>query len=100
VPVDLLADLVRLAALTGLRQGELRALKWGDLDFSGQRITVARTAGQDTPKSGQARTIPMSDQAVVIFDRLNSGRSGRGTAISSSLRPASYCTTRRFDVPT
>lgn len=68
----LLADMVRLAALTGLRQGELRALAWGDLDFPGQRITVARSGPQETtPKGGQARTVPMSDPALVLLDGLS-----------------------------
>jgi len=42
------------AAMTGLRQGELIALRWSDVDWTAQRIRVRRTyvLGEfDTPKS-------------------------------------------------
>jgi integrase len=37
-----LADLIRLAAYTGLRQGELVVLRWRDADFAGRVLTVER----------------------------------------------------------
>lgn len=68
-------EIIRLAALTGLRQGELLGLKWGDADFAGQSITVRRTyvagEGADVPKSGAARTVALSDQAAVVLDRVS-----------------------------
>ena len=68
-------EIVRVAALTGLRQGELLGLRWADVDFAGQSITVRRTyvagegGGEDVPKSGAARTVALSDQAAVVLDR-------------------------------
>ncbi|HXD54704.1 MAG TPA: site-specific integrase [Solirubrobacteraceae bacterium] len=51
-------------AMTGLRQGELIALRWSDVDWSAQRIRVRRShvLGQfDTPKSRRSvRSVPMS----------------------------------------
>src|SRR5215469_14392697 len=35
--------LVLLAASTGLRQSELFALKWGDIDFAGGTMSVTRS---------------------------------------------------------
>jgi len=70
------ATLIRVAAYTGLRWGELRALRWADVDFAQARVTVSRSyddrAGADgTPKSGKARTVPLSDQAAAALDGLS-----------------------------
>ena len=35
-------DLIRVAAYTGLRRGELIALRWGDIDFAAHKLTVQR----------------------------------------------------------
>jgi integrase len=51
------------AAFTGLRMGELLALRWRDIDFAGQTIRVRASyyAGAlTTPKSGKVRAIPMA----------------------------------------
>jgi integrase len=53
------------AALTGLRMGELRALRWMDVDFTALAVHVRRSYSHrrlDTPKSGTARSLPMADQ--------------------------------------
>ncbi len=52
-------------ALTGLRQGELLALKWMDVDWLAGRVRVADnfTRGQfDSPKSHEGRSVPMADR--------------------------------------
>ncbi len=52
------------AAMTGLRQGELIALRWQDVDWAARRIRVRRNhvLGEfDTPKSRRSvRSVPMS----------------------------------------
>ena len=48
------------AAFTGLRMGELLALRWRDVDFAGATIRVrASYAGRErtTPKSGKVRAV-------------------------------------------
>jgi integrase len=55
------------AAFTGLRLGELLALRWRDVDFTNSAIHVRQsfTNGRvDTPKSGQERTVPMADEVA------------------------------------
>jgi integrase len=56
------------AAFTGLRRGELVALRWRDLDFAGAAVRVrgSYTAGQvTTPKSGKVRSVPMAPDVDV-----------------------------------
>lgn len=68
------AEAVRLAAYTGLRRGELIALRWADIDRAGAKITVCRalSAGiEGAPKSGSYRDVPLSDQAAAALDRLS-----------------------------
>ncbi len=51
------------AAFTGLRVGELLALRWRAVDFAGATIRVRASyyLGQlTTPKSGKVRTVPMA----------------------------------------
>jgi len=51
------------AAFTGLRRGELLALRWRDVDFAGHTIRVrANWAARalTTPKSGKVRSVPMA----------------------------------------
>src|SRR3954447_15738638 len=57
------AVLYLTAAFTGLRLGELLALRWGDVDYAGEAIRVRRSynvhGGLGTPKSGKVRSVPM-----------------------------------------
>jgi integrase len=57
------ACLYLTAAFTGLRLGELLALQWRDVDFTGEAIRVRRSynvhGGVGTPKSGKVRSVPM-----------------------------------------
>ena len=67
------AELFRLAAYTGLRLGELLALRWEDIDLDTRRMVVHRavSAGVEGPtKSWQARFIPLADPATEALDRL------------------------------
>lgn len=61
---------ITIAIRTGLRQGELRALRWSDVDLDAGRIVVRRAVWRDiisTPKNGRAREIPLSKQAVAAL---------------------------------
>jgi integrase len=66
-------ELVRVASYTGLRLGELLALRWKDIDFTGSVLTVSRamSAGiESTTKSGRVRRVPLPDQAAAALHRL------------------------------
>ena len=68
------AEIVRVAAYAGLRQGELLALRWHDVDFSGSALTIARaiSAGvESSTKSGHTRRVPLADQAATALDRMS-----------------------------
>src|SRR4051794_25479297 len=61
------------AAFTGLRRGELVALTWRDVDFSGQVIRVRRSYAEgqvSTPKSGKTRSVPMAPNVAEALARL------------------------------
>jgi integrase len=61
------ATIVLVAALTGLRRGELVALRWRDVDFPGQaiRVVASYTDGVlTTPKSGKVRSVPMAPEVA------------------------------------
>jgi integrase len=68
------AALYVVAAMTGLRLGELRALKWRDVEFASRTIHVRENFTHDrlgTPKSGKVRSVPMADQVAVALDGLS-----------------------------
>jgi integrase len=61
------------AALTGLRMGELLALRWRDVDFAAQtvRVVASYTAGVlGTPKSGSGRAVPLVAEVAQALARL------------------------------
>ena len=62
------------AAMSGLRQGELLALRWRDVDWSARKIRVSggmRNGKRRTPKSAtSARAVPMADRVGGALDRL------------------------------
>jgi len=76
VPADALGAVERplylAAAMTGLRQGELLALRWSDVDWSASRVRVAEsfTRGAfDSPKSHRGRSVPMADRLAGELER-------------------------------
>jgi integrase len=69
-----LAELLRIAAYTGLRRGELVALRWRDVRW-GERVLVVERALSDTvertTKGRRVRYVPLGDQALGALDRLS-----------------------------
>lgn len=64
--------LVHLMAYTGLRQGEVLALKWSDIDFENKKITVNKTAARikekqtlQTPKTKNSKRVISIDPVTL-----------------------------------
>jgi integrase len=63
------------AAMTGMRQGELLALRWLDVDWLSRRVRVRRSFVRGefgTPKSKRSsRSVPLADRLGAELDRLH-----------------------------
>lgn len=73
------------ALLTGMRNGELHALLWSDVDFENRRITVSksyntRTRSVKSTKAGYWRTVPISDELFALLSELKA-TSGENTHV-------------------
>ena len=56
-----LPNLIRLAVLTGCRQGELLALRWRHVDFDGRALLI------EDSKAGTARRVPLHPSALALL---------------------------------
>ena len=66
-----LADVVKVALETGMRQGELLELDWSRVDLSRGVVALERT------KSGKRREVPMRQVVYAIFATMPEPRVGR-----------------------
>lgn len=60
-----------LAAFAGLRAGEVRGLRWSDIDLKGGTLTVRRAISRrevTTPKSGSHRVVPIAGPLRALLD--------------------------------
>ncbi len=63
-------SLVPVALHTGLRLGELLALRWEDCDFVARKLRVSRSDWQGyvgTPKSGKERIVAMNERVMTAL---------------------------------
>lgn len=80
--------LITVAVRTGLRLGELRALRWTDVDLPRARLVVRRAAARatiGTPKSGKPREVELCDEAR---DALKAHKHLRGELVFCDARGA------------
>lgn len=66
-----------MALFTGMRNGELYALKWDKIDFQGRTIRIneafkARTGAFGTTKTGGERIVPINDELMALLIDLKS----------------------------
>lgn len=67
------ADAFRLLLFTGLRQGEVLALRWADVELDDRMLLVRRavSAGEESdPKGRRHRFVPLSMSALEVLQRL------------------------------
>jgi integrase len=69
---DYLKPMVLLALNTGMRRGELLALKWEDVDFARKQLIVQGVKA----KSGHSRYIPLNSEAISILEKWCSNSAG------------------------
>jgi integrase len=84
------AALIVIAGFTGLRMGELRALRWEDVDLENAKVSVSRAMSWDTEsstKSRQMRTVPLAEQAILAFKGLLRRRNFVGRSDFVFVRP-------------
>lgn len=70
------------AVMTGMRQGELLALRWRDIDWAARRVRVRRSFVRGefgTPKSKRSsRSVPLADRLAGELDQLHQRSLYRG----------------------
>ena len=63
-----------VALFTGMRSGELMALKWSDIDLETRQISVVRSwnskNGYKSTKNQKTRIVPISDELLVFLKQL------------------------------
>ena len=78
------------AARTGLRQGELLALQWDDVNLTGRFLEVRRnfTHGRlTTPKSGESRRVDLSRELTATLEALQLDRQLEAAAQGQDAAP-------------
>ena len=72
-------DWLEFLAFSGLRVGELRRLRWEDVDLSGGRVFVR--GGRDGAKSWECRWVPMIPALVALVVRMQAEWLSVGCAV-------------------
>jgi len=88
------AALWHVAGLTGMREGELVALRWADVDLDASTVTVCRSVGRGldgyydkAPKSAAGRrTVELDGQLVAVFRRHRQDQLEHRLALGSGWR--------------
>ncbi len=68
-----LRPLFAVAIYTGLRKGELLALRKEDVDLGARLLRVARSYDRDTTKGNRADVIPIAEESVPYFQQAIAG---------------------------
>jgi integrase len=74
-PIDIrMKAVVLLSELAAMRRGEIRALRWRNVDFKSKQIAIIENYvnldGIKTPKMGSVGIIPMADELIDTLSKL------------------------------
>ncbi len=69
-----LAPLVKLAILTGCRQGEWMGLRWGDIEGQRRQLALVGDDGTRRTKNREGRSIALTQSAVAVLKQLHRDR--------------------------
>ncbi len=83
------ADLVEILAYSGCRIAEATSLKWSDVDFDRNCITI--TGGETRTKNYQNRTVPMADALRELLLRLQAENKPQARDFISPIKDAKRC---------
>jgi integrase len=89
-------DMILLAVRTGLRFGELIALKWDDIDLKEGIVTVNKNIVRNiegSPKNNKSRAVPLSPSVLNMLEKRN--KSGKYIFHDATGVPLSYDVCRR-----
>lgn len=78
-----------LAAFAGLRAGEVRGLRWSDVDLRDGTVTVRRAISRrevSTPKSGSHRVIPIAAPLRILLERAAANRENPWAAVATTAK--------------
>ena len=84
-----MAPLVSLAIETGMRRGELLALRWEHVDLARQTAFLPDT------KNGTARAVPLSTRAIAVLAGMPPAESGLVFPITAMAMEAAFAKARR-----
>lgn len=79
-----------LAAYAGIRGGEVRGLRWRDVNLEGGYLVVRQNVCRGivgTPKSGHERKVPLTDELVLELKRIDHRESDAFVSLSARGRP-------------
>jgi integrase len=92
-----LAPMLMLAALTGMRRGELCALRWSDVDLATGSITVTRSVvvvphglAEKPTKTDRARTVALDPVGIALLTQHRSLVSEWNAGIGTVLSPNAF----------
>jgi integrase len=88
--------LCKTAVATGMRIGELSALRWSDVDLLNREVHVRHTysvaGGEETPKSGESRTLDLTPPAGAMLEAWYAESRGDDTDLVFERETGGYMT--------
>jgi len=85
---------IGLGAFAGLRAGEIRGLRWPDIDLKAGTITIRRSITrreESTPKSGHQEVLPIIDDLRLLLEAAQANRKSPWCAVALTAKGKPWC---------